>query len=92
LGIYPDFWPQIEVILGEQMICKYEELPTLNKILSRYIEVMGGRDAIIKLKTRVCEGRFVDGLSWQEPQIKSYALKAYAKIPDKWVTLIQTTK
>ena len=24
---YPDFWPQIEVILGEQMVSKYEESP-----------------------------------------------------------------
>ncbi|MGB3861589.1 MAG: class I SAM-dependent methyltransferase [Candidatus Aminicenantaceae bacterium] len=89
---YPDFWPQIRVILGEQMVSKYEESPTLNKILSRYIEAVGGRDAISKLTTRVCEGRFVDDLSWQVPEVKSYDLKAYAKIPDKWVTIMQIPK
>jgi predicted O-methyltransferase YrrM len=86
---YPDIWPQIEVILAGQKVQKYEELPTLNKILSRYIEAVGGRDVISRLSTRVCEGQFVDDLSWQEPRIKRYPLKAFAKIPDLWITIMK---
>lgn len=89
---YPELWPQIGVILGGKLVHRYEALPTLRGILSRYMEAVGGRDAISRLKTRVCKGRFVDDLSWQEPRVKSYALEAYAKIPDKWVALIQTAK
>ncbi len=92
LETYPDFWPQIEVILGEQMVHKYQEIPTLHRILSKYIDAVGGREAIARLTTRVCEGRFVDDLSWQEPRIKSYTFKAYAKIPDRWITIIDLPK
>ena len=89
---YPDFWPQVEILLGGRTICKYEELPTLNRILNRYIEAAGGREKIARLTTRACEGQFVDDLSWQEPRVKRYALEAYAQIPDMWVTLLQMEK
>jgi predicted O-methyltransferase YrrM len=86
---YPDFWPQIDVQLGEQIVRRYEESPTLKKILGRYIDAVGGRDAVIKLSTRVCEGEFVDDLSWQEPKIKRYDLRAYAEVPNKWITILE---
>jgi predicted O-methyltransferase YrrM len=89
---YPDFWPQIEVIVGETVVDKYETLPALDTILRRYIEALGGRETIARLWTRVCKGQFIDDLSWQDPQIKSYELKAYAQIPDKWKTSVQTEK
>lgn len=89
---YPDFWPPVDVLLEERTVCAYEELPTLNKVLDRYIEAAGGRETIARLSTRTCEGQFVDDLSWQDPRIKSYALEAYAQIPDLWVTLLQTEK
>ncbi|MGD9346972.1 MAG: class I SAM-dependent methyltransferase [Candidatus Aminicenantes bacterium] len=89
---HPDLWPQIEVILAEQTVHTYDAVPSLKGILEKYIEAVGGRDAISRLKTRVCRGRFVDDLSWQEPRVKRYDLEAYAEIPDKWVTLILTTK
>jgi caffeoyl-CoA O-methyltransferase len=90
--LYPDFWPQVEVLLGKRIVCTYGELPTLNMILTKYIDAVGGRDTIALLSTRVCEGRFVDDLSWQEPRVRSYAFKAYAEIPDIWMTLVETEK
>jgi predicted O-methyltransferase YrrM len=81
---YPDFWPQIEIALGDRVVQKYDKSPTLDKILSRYILAVGGRNAISRLSNRVCEGQFVDDLSWQDPPIKRYPLKAFAKTPDLW--------
>jgi predicted O-methyltransferase YrrM len=89
---YPDFWPRITVLLGEQTAGTYEELPTLQTVVRRYIEAVGGQEILSRLRTRVCEGHFVDDLSWQEPRIKSHALKAFAQIPDMWMTLVQTEK
>jgi hypothetical protein len=90
--MYPDTWPQVEVMLGGQIVARYEALSTLDHILDTYIEALGGRDAIAELTSRVCEGSFVDDLSWQEPRVKTSQLRAYAKMPDKWATVLKTTK
>lgn len=89
---YADEWPQVDVVVGEKTAAKFEALPTLDKILEKYIQALGGRAAIEKLTTRVCTGRFVDDLSWKDPPIQTYSLKAYAKIPDKWLTIMKVTK
>ena len=56
--------------------------PTVESILNQYIEVLGGREAIEKLKTRVCIGKEITDLtSRQQPVYESHDFKAYSKIP-----------
>jgi len=89
---YADEWPQVDVVVGEKTAVKFEAVPTLDKILERYIQALGGRAAIEKLTTRIGTGRFVDDLSWKDPPVQTYPLKAYAKIPDKWITIMKLSK
>jgi hypothetical protein len=58
------------------------ETPTLEQILERYIEAMGGKEAIEKLKTRVCMGKFIDARPYAGPK-QVIPFEAYSKIYDK---------
>jgi predicted O-methyltransferase YrrM len=89
---YADEWPQVDVVIGSKTAATYEALSTLDHILERYIQALGGRDAIGKLRTRSCTGRFVDALSWTDPPVQTHPLEALAKIPDKWITTVQVSK
>ena len=89
---YADEWPRLDIIVGEKTEATFEALSTLDWLLERYIQALGGRDAIEKLTTRVCTGKFTDDLSWADPPVQSYPLKAFAKIPDKWITTLQVSK
>lgn len=89
---YKDEWPQVDVLVGEKTAATFEALSTLDRILERYIKALGGRAAIEKLTTRICTGQFVDALSYTDPPEQSYPLKSYAKIPEKWVTILQGSK
>jgi len=59
-----------------------EELPTLDHILERYVEAIGGQEAIGKLTTRVCKGRYIDDRPYAGPK-KVTPFETFAKIPDK---------
>lgn len=91
-GRYADEWPQVDVVIDSKTAATYEALSTLDHILERYIQALGGRAAIGKLRTRSCTGWFVDDLSWTDPPVQTHPLKALAKIPDKWVTTVQVSK
>ena len=57
------------------------ELPTVDQILDRYIEAVGGREAIEELETRVCKLEATHDLSWGDPKIQVISMEAYAKDP-----------
>jgi caffeoyl-CoA O-methyltransferase len=89
---YADEWPPLDVVIGEKTAATFKALSTLDHILERYIQALGGRAAIEKLTTRTCTGRFVDDLSWTDPPVQTHPLNALAKIPDKWFTTIQVSE
>ncbi len=91
-GQYPDEWPRLDVIVGEKTAASFEALPTLYRVLERYIQALGGRDAIEKLKTRICSGWLVDDLSWADPPMQRHPLKALAEVPDKWIMVLEVPK
>lgn len=59
-----------------------EALPSVEEILDRYVEAVGGRDAIEKLTTRVCRGDLITDLSWRPP-VEVVPFEAYAKVPGR---------
>lgn len=89
---YADAWPQMDVVVGDKTAATFGALSTLDRLLERYIQALGGRTAIERLATRVCTGKFVDDLSWADPPVQAHPLKAFAKIPDKWVITLQVSK
>jgi len=63
------------------------ELATVESILERYIEAVGGREAIERLTTRVCIGREITDLtSRQQPIYEKLHFEAYSKIPSSYYT------
>ncbi len=65
---------------------KQDTLPTLEEVLERYVEAVGGREAIEKLTTRVITGRLVTDLpSRQPPVYESVSFVIYAKAPGKYL-------
>jgi hypothetical protein len=63
-----------------------DTLPTLEQVLERYVEALGGRDAIEKLTTRVIRGRFVDDRPYAGP-VDIISMQAYSKVPRKWLVV-----
>jgi hypothetical protein len=62
--------------------------PALEEVLERYIEAVGGREAIEKLTTRVMTGRLVTDLpTWEPPVHESSGFQIYGKVPRKYVLI-----
>ena len=60
---------------------KDADLPTVDQILDRYIAVVGGREAIEKLETRVCKLEVTHDLSRTDPKIQVISMESFAKYP-----------
>jgi hypothetical protein len=58
------------------------ESHSLEQILERYVEAVGGQDAIEKLTTRVCKGHFIDDRPYAGPK-QTIPFETFSKIPDK---------
>jgi len=54
------------------------DLPTLEQILDRYVEALGGREAVIKLETRTITGKQIDDRPSQGPPLET-ALEVWAE-------------
>jgi hypothetical protein len=57
------------------------DLPSVGQVLERYIEAVGGREAIEKLTTRVCRIKQIHDLSWTDPKVQKVQMETYAKAP-----------
>ena len=65
-----------------------DSLPTLASILDRYVEALGGREAIGRLESRRCRGRLVTDLpSRRPPLLEKMEMETYAALPDKWLLI-----
>ena len=60
-------------------------LPAVETIVEKYIEALGGREAIEKLGTRSCKGRFIHDVHWRKPPYEEVPVEAYAKSSDRSV-------
>jgi hypothetical protein len=68
-----------------------EQSTTVDQVLERYIEALGGRDAIEKLTTRVCTGQVTTDLRSREiPILEIHMFEAYTKIPRSFLSVTYT--
>jgi hypothetical protein len=93
-GEYQDYRRSMEGILETVEITqedKGEALPSLLEVLQRYVEVVGGREAIRRLSTRVMMGRLVTDLPSRQPPVhESNRFSIYAKVPDRYLVVQQS--
>ena len=62
--------------------------PTLEQILGRYVEALGGQAAIEKLTTRVCKGRFIDDRPYAGPK-QVVPFETFSKVSDKSLFILK---
>ena len=67
-----------------------DPLPTLQEVLERYVEAVGGREAIERLTTRVMTGRLVTDLPTRQPPVyESNSFVIHAEVPGKYLVEYQ---
>lgn len=71
-----------QVITNPNSLAPSEPLPPVDQILDRYVQAVGGKAAIEKLKTRVWKGSFVD---WDGTTLP---LEVYQAAPNKFASII----
>ncbi len=70
-----------------------DTLPTLEQILERYIQAVGGCEAFEELVTRVTRARVVTDLpTWDPPVYEVDTLIVYVKTPNKYVVIQRTPR
>lgn len=91
---YQDYRRSMEDILNSIEITEEDRegaLPSLQEILQRYVEAVGGREAIGRLTTRVMMGRLVTDLPSRRPPVhESSRFSILAKIPDRYLLVQQS--
>ncbi|MGD2218183.1 MAG: hypothetical protein PVJ64_15605 [Gemmatimonadales bacterium] len=72
---------------------RQDTLPTLEEVLQRHIDAVGGRQAIERLTTRVMTGRLVTDLPSREPPVyESNGFVIYGKVPGKYLYVQQSVR
>lgn len=91
---YQDHRRSMEAILNSIEISQEDEgetLPSLQALLQRYVEAVGGHEAISRLNTRVMMGRLVTDLPSRRPPVhESSRFSIAAKIPDRYLLVQQS--
>ena len=76
---------------GWQAESKKEPLPTVDQVLDRYIDAVGGSAAVEKLSTRICSGIVTTDLSSRNhPIYEEHYFETFSKSPDKFYTITYT--
>ena len=61
-----------------------DSLPTVDRVLERYVDAVGGRTALARLQTRVVFGAFVDEFPSEGPAT-TIRFAACAQVPGRWL-------
>jgi hypothetical protein len=78
-------------VLALAVACSPTESPwskppeSADEVIERYVEAIGGREAIEKLSTRTMTGILVHNLSWHDPQVETLEFVYRAGSEDRYV-------
>jgi predicted O-methyltransferase YrrM len=78
-------WPELQVTVGEDRSVSFPAIVRLERILSRYIEAVGGEQAVRELTTRICEGNYEIAPEGGDGDIQEYPFEAIGKSRKKWM-------
>jgi len=82
--------PAIMALAAGNQAVKLEAPPTLDSILRRYVEALGGREAIEKIHTRRLAGRLTHDLPGQDPPKTVLPAEVFAAASGKWRLILKT--
>jgi caffeoyl-CoA O-methyltransferase len=71
-----------------------EEPPpsTLEDVLDRWVEAVGGRTAIEKLTTRTYDGEEIVDLAYRDPPRETASVHIEFRVPDRWKMVVEDEK
>ena len=84
--------PGPEIPAASRPEAAFESLPTLESILERYVEALGGKEAIDKIRTRLLTGKLTHDFPGQNPPITVLPAEVISAGPDKWHLILKTSK
>ncbi len=71
---------------------EFAELPSIESLLKRYVEAVGGREAILALRTRVALMHIVTDLSWDPPIYEVDTLSVYGTSSGEFLVITRTPR
>jgi hypothetical protein len=71
---------------------EFDELPSVESLLQRYVEAVGGREAILALRTRVASMHIVTDLSWDPPIYEVDTLSVYGTSSGEFLVITRTPR
>lgn len=87
----------VDVALGQEMSGvemtddQRDALPSLEEVLQRYVDAVGGREAVARLTSRVMTGRLVTDLPSRQPPVhESNRFSIFAKTPRRYLVVQQS--
>jgi len=69
-----------------------ESRSSLDSILQKYIEALGGKEAVEKIRTRKLDGELTHDFPGQNPPKTVLPAEVIAAAPDKWRLILRTSK
>ena len=69
---------------------EFDELPSVESLLRRYVEAVGGREAILALRTRVASMHIVTDLAWDPPVYEVDTLSVYGTSSGEFLVITRT--
>ena len=69
---------------------EFDELPSIELLLKRYVEAVGGREAVLALRTRVASMHIVTDLEWDPPIYEVDTLSVYGTSLGEFLVITRT--
>ena len=77
---YQEKYPDLELLVNSRTAAFLPGLPSLDWIVKRYLQALGGRVALEKLKTRECCGEYVDDMPTRTPPVHPCMVARMSKL------------
>ena len=92
LGLLPFGVSEASANPGIADVEEFDELPSIELLLRRYVEAVGGREAILALRTRVASMRIVTDLKWDAPIHEVDTLSVYGTSSGEFLVITRTPR
>lgn len=83
-------WPAVKILLDGRVVSTFPSLPTLEAILTKYEEALGGRKHLSDIRTRKLVGELVHDFPGRAPQTTRFPVEVDAGILDSWKLVIHS--
>jgi predicted O-methyltransferase YrrM len=85
-------WPRMDIVVAGEPVAAYEELPTMDRLLARHLEALGGAQALARVTSRTMSGRLVHDRPGQKPSQVTVPVEVHSAAPEQWRLIIRTSR